>query len=140
MHIWVLMIVLLMTDCTSVFFVLLLIIVVSSSCRYYYQWHVMRSLGKSVLELKISALGDWSVLICSDKWIKVDLLCHSFVSPYLIILNFSSIDSTSYIVLITKNMFHQDEFRHLKVRLKTAECIFESEQKFSVLAKLLLYK
>ena len=126
-HILVFMIILLMTDSTSVFFILLLIIVLGSSCLYYYQWHVMRTLDKSILELKISALGDWSALVYSDKWIKVDLLCHSFVSSYLIILNFSSIDSTSYIVLITKNMFHKDEFRHLKVRLKTAECMSESK-------------
>ncbi len=126
-HILVLIIILLMTDSISVFSILLLIIVLSSSCLYYYQWHVMHCLDKSILELKINALGDWSVLIYSDKWIKVDLLCHSFVSPYLIILNFSSVDSNGYIVLITKNMFHKDEFRHLRVRLKTAECVSKSK-------------
>ncbi len=140
MHVLVVVIILLMTDPTPVFPILLLILILSGSFFYYYQWHVVRTLDKSILELRINASGDWSVLSFTEKRIKVNLLCNSFVSKYLIILNFSSINSSNYTVLITKNMLSKDEFRHLRVRLKTTECINASNRKFSVLARLLLYK
>ena len=140
MHILVVIIILLMTDPTPVFPILLLIIILSGSYFYYYQWHVMRTLDKSILELRINALGDWSVLLSTEKCIKVNLLCNSFVSSYLMVLNFSSINSINYIVVITKNMLSKDELRHLRVRLKTGECMGVSNRKFFVLIKLLLYK
>ena len=140
LHVLVLVIVLLAIDFSSVFFTLFLILTLVGSFTYYYQWHGIRILDKSIIEIGISSSGDWSVVTSIGKRIKVIPLCTSFVSQYLMILNFSSIDSGKYYVLVTKKMLNKDEFRHLIVRLRTAECMSTKDRKNSVLDKLYLIK
>lgn len=130
LHLLVAVILLLMTDSLPMIVILLLFILIISSYFYYYQWHVVRVFNKSIVEIHINASGDWSVFSCRGKQIKVDLLASSFVSQPLIILNFCSLNSRKYTVLITKNMLNENEFRHLKVRLKTDHCLGLIKGKF----------
>jgi hypothetical protein len=123
LHFLIAIIVVLMTASLSIISMLLLIMVIISSYFYYYQWHVARVLKKSIVEIHINSLENWSIFSYTGKRIKVDLLGSSFSSQSLIILNFCSFNSKKYTVLITKNMLNEDEFRHLRVRLKTAYSI-----------------
>lgn len=122
-HFLVAIIIVLMIDFLPIIVTLLLLIVITGSYFYYYQWHVTRVLEKSIVEIDINSLEDWSVFSYTGKRIKVDLLSSSFSSQSLIILNLRSLNSRKYTVLITKNMLTEDEFRHLSVRLKTARSI-----------------
>lgn len=121
LHFLVAIIIILMTNPLPIIVTLLLFMAIISSYFYYYQWHVARILEKSIVEIHINSLEDWSVFSCRGRRIKVDLLSSSFSSQFLIILNFRCFNSRKYTVLITKNMLNEDDFRHLRVRLKTAK-------------------
>ena len=90
------------------------------SYLYYYLWHVSYSLSKSIIQLKMNTSGEWTLVNSKNKTIKVTLQPSSFVSQYLLLLNFNSPNNKQYTVLIEKSMVSRDEYRYLKVRLKTS--------------------
>jgi uncharacterized membrane protein YgcG len=98
----------------------LLIIIIVSSYLHTYRWHVAQTLKRSILEVTLNSSGDFSIITYLAKPKKVILLASSFSSQYLIILNFCSSDSRKYTVLLTNGMITEDDFRHLKVHLKTS--------------------
>lgn len=97
----------------------LLLLIALSSYFYYYQWHVTQSLVKSIVKIKLSSTGEWSLINSQNKLIKVALQPTSFLSKYLLILNFYSLRNKKYTVLISKGRVNPNDFRRLKVRLKT---------------------
>ncbi len=116
------LIAIILTEPLSAFLLSLLIIAMMGSYIYYYRWHIACTLNKSITEVRVNALGDWSLSTFAGETIKSDLLCNSFVSQYLIILNFCSDNSAKHTVLITKSRIDADKFRHLKVHLKIEKC------------------
>lgn len=102
----------------SIFLVSLLLFVVIISYVYFYYLHVSKVLRKSVLEVYLTASGEWSVLASTGRYENVELLSSSFSSQYLIILNFCTATTKTYTLLIVKDMMGKDEFRHLRVCLK----------------------
>jgi len=104
---------------SSVVIAILALLLVISSFVYYYRWHVTQSLAKSIIRVKLSSIGDWSLINSQNKRIKATLLPTSFLSQYLLILNFHSLEMKKYTVLIPKGRVSSDDFRQLKVRLKT---------------------
>jgi len=97
----------------------LLLLLVLGSYLYYYRWHVAQSLEKSIVQVKLNSTGDWFLINSKNKRIKAILQSTSFLSQYLLILNFSSLESKSYTVLIPRDRIDPDDFRQLTVRLKT---------------------
>ena len=97
----------------------LLLLLVLGSYLYYYRWHVAQSLEKSIVQVKLNSTGDWFLINSQNKQIKAILQSTSFLSQYLLILNFSSLESKGYTVLIPRDRIDPDDFRQLTVRLKT---------------------
>jgi len=97
----------------------LLLLLVLGSYLYYYRWHVAQSLEKSIVQVKLNSTGDWFLINSKNKRIKAILQSTSFLSQYLLILNFSSLESKSYTVLIPRDRIDLHDFRQLTVRLKT---------------------
>ena len=103
----------------SFFVTALLLLLVLSSYLYYYRWHVTQSLVKSIIRIKLNSAGDWSLITAQNKLIKATLQPTSFLSKYLLILNFCSLGNKKYTVLIPKGRVNPSDFRRLKVWLKT---------------------
>ena len=103
----------------SLIVTILLLLIVLSSYLYYYQWHVAQSLVKSIVRVKLSAAGEWLLLNSKNKLIKATLQPTSFLGKYLLILNCHSLERKKYTVLIPKGRIHSNDFRQLKVRLRT---------------------
>jgi hypothetical protein len=89
-----------------------------ASYWYFYRWHVAQSLKKSIIEVSLNALGCWSLRTISTKYDNVTLLSNSFISQYLIILNFRISPRRTYTALIVKSELGENKFRHLIVCLK----------------------
>ncbi len=104
------------------------IALVVASFVYYYRLHIRTDLNKSVKAVRLDSAKNWGVKLQffkkSQDYTNVILLGSSFYSNFLIILNFSDLSQNSvvkatYSVLITPDSLSKDEFRRLKVRLKT---------------------
>jgi len=121
MHVLVAIIVVFMTQSLPIPILLFLLIIIATSYYYFYRWHVTRTLTKSILELHINSIGDWSVITSTAKHNNVTPLDSSFSSQYLIIINFSIPSTSKHSLLITKDMIGKNEFRRLRVRLKTKQ-------------------
>lgn len=102
----------------SILILVLSLLVIMVSYWYFYRWHVAHSLKKSIVEVSLNALDVWSVRTVSTKYNEVTLLSSSFVSQYLIILNFRLSPMRGYTMLIVKSEIDENKFRHLIVRLK----------------------
>ncbi|MCK5902101.1 MAG: hypothetical protein KAG28_03045 [Cocleimonas sp.] len=87
------------------------------SYLYFMRLHVTLSLKKSVSRVSMNTLGEFFI-ISKTKKMKVTLLKNSFSSQHLLILNFLS-DNGKHPVLITKSRVGNNNFRALKVRLRT---------------------
>ncbi|PID45859.1 MAG: hypothetical protein CSB47_07065 [Proteobacteria bacterium] len=85
---------------------------------YYLRVHYWQ-LGKcSALEINQDNDQQWAVLT-SDKWHLVELQPNSFVSPWLIVLNFKG-DSGCYTVMLPADSLDKDTHRRLRVRVRMA--------------------
>jgi hypothetical protein len=118
-HLLVAIIVIFMTQSLPLEALFFLLIIIASSYYYFYLWHITRKLHKSILELRINSSGDWSILTSTAKLNNVIPLDSSFSSQYLIIINFNVSNAGKYTLLIAKDMLSKNEFRRLRVRLKT---------------------
>jgi hypothetical protein len=115
-HLLVAVIIALVTS--SILLVSLSFLIVSLSYLYFYRLHVVKRLRQSIVEVSLATSGDWSVLTSTGQYENVMLLPSSFSSQYLIILNFCTVTTKRYTLLIVKGMMGEDGFRHLRIRLK----------------------
>lgn len=103
------------------------ILLVLLSFVYYFRLHIKADLKQSVSAIRQDSAENWGLQLHSSEnqdYISVALLASSFASNVLIILNFSdtskgSLAKGAYRVLITPDSVSEDEYRRLKVRLKT---------------------
>ena len=106
------------------------IILVVFSFVYYYRLYIKANLHRSVISIRQDSAKNWGILLQlsavsgSKEYINVSLMPASFYSNFLIILIFSDLSQRSmvkarYSVFITPDSVSEDEFRRLKVRLKT---------------------
>lgn len=94
------------------------------SVIYYFCLHISQSLAKSVILVQQDQSRNWFISTRGGHQLfTVELLPSSFVSRYLIILNFKNTKSRlffpTYSVLLTKDSLTADGYRMMKVRLKT---------------------
>ncbi|HFC91830.1 MAG TPA: hypothetical protein ENJ51_03370 [Leucothrix mucor] len=120
-HLIVALILVFMAQSLPIIALLYLLVIIASSTYYFYRWHISRTLNKSILELHINSSGDWSLLTFTKKYNNVTPLDSSFSSQYLVIINFSMTTIGQYTLLITNDMISKNEFRRLRVRLKTKQ-------------------
>jgi hypothetical protein len=85
---------------------------------YFFNLHYKQSSKKSVLEINQDAEKQWAVLV-GEKWHLVDLLPNSFVSPWLIVLNFKG-PTGRFSVILPADSMDEDTHRRLRVRVRMA--------------------
>ncbi len=108
----------------SLFTLFILVLGIAVSLVYYSKLHIFQSLKKSVLSIKQDSAKNWFISTKNGYHEEaVNLLGSSFVSNRFIILNYAHNNSVNlfpkYSVLITKDSLSTDEFRRLRVHLKT---------------------
>lgn len=90
---------------------------------YYYRLHVLQRSPRSVLQIEQDAAQNWLATIADqdgeNRVAQLNLRVSSFVSPFLLVLNFKGLDNASYTALITPGGLPEQDFRRLRVRLKT---------------------
>ena len=99
---------------------LLLVVIVNMAVAYYFvSLHYWQTLRSSILEINQDEKGQWSVLTKATGWQLVTLLPTSFLSTFLIVLNFKG-DKHRYSVILPAGCLDDDTFRRLRVRIKVA--------------------
>ena len=96
----------------------LLSLVIILSLYYFLRLYIFKNLDKSIESFSKDSMGNWYIQDVRNQQHPVQLLPSSFVSKFLIILNYAGIDKNKFSVLITRDSLEDDEFRRLKIRLK----------------------
>jgi len=102
-------------------FLLLVVLLVATIGFYFTRLHYWQNLKFSVLEINQDAQGQWSVRTNSKEndWHFVTLLETSFVSTFLLVLNFQG-KRRRYSVILPADSLDKDTFRRLRVRIRVA--------------------
>jgi hypothetical protein len=99
-----------------------LIFVILLSTYYYLRLYYFQTSNKSVIELKQDSAKNWMIstinTMKAQESFSVDLLPTSFISKWLIILNFVDNNRSHYKVIFTPDSLSANEFRHLYTRIK----------------------
>lgn len=94
------------------------IVVLVVVAGHFLNLHYKQSLKKSVLEINQDADKQWAVL-AGENWHLVDLMPSSFVSPWLIVLNFKG-RAGRFTVILPADSLGGDTHRRLRVRIRMA--------------------
>ena len=93
---------------------------------YYLKLHFWQNCSKSVTEFNQDAEGQWSLLCprlrrraSQSDWVLVELLGHSYVSTWLVVLNFKG-EGMHFTAILPADSLDPDTFRRLRVRLRVA--------------------
>ena len=112
----------LVIDVFSLWLSLFLVAMILYSFIYYLRLHVFQSLNKSVLSIRRDSTGNWLIKTSQNPQKNVSLSGSSFVSNYLIILNYKSHGLfKNNTVLLTVDSLSKDDFRHLSVAINTTK-------------------
>lgn len=95
-----------------------LIFLISLSARYYINLHYRQSLKKSITMIYQDSAKNWFISSHDSKRIEVQLLDSSFVSQFLMVINFIDLNKHEYPILITPDSLPKDDYRLLIVKLK----------------------
>ena len=102
------------------------------SCVYSICLHIKLNLKKSILAINDDLNKDWKITLKDNHFKNVTLSPASFISNYIILLNFRDIlEKSDYTSVITPYCVSKDDFRRLKVLVKTNK----SEEVIRVRAK-----
>lgn len=96
---------------------LILSILIVISVVYYYRLHILGALKRSVSRIGQDSVKNWVLETYDSRSINVSLLDSSFVSQYLIVLNYIDRSNNNYVVVFTCDSLSISDFRHLVVRL-----------------------
>ena len=97
---------------------LILFILIVISVVYYYRLHILGTLKYSVSRIGQDSVKNWILKTHDGRSRQVSLLDSSFVSQYLIVLNYIDRNKSNYVVVFTRDSLPISDFRHLIVRLK----------------------
>jgi hypothetical protein len=99
-----------------------LVFLILLSAHYYSRLYYFHISNKSVIELKQDSAKNWMIstinTMKAQESFSVDLLPTSFISKWLIILNFVDNNRSHYKVIFTPDSLSANEFRHLYTRIK----------------------
>jgi len=117
-------IILLSVDAFPLMLKVFLIILIVLSFSYYLRLHLVLTSKKSVLFIKQDSAKNWFITFNSKpaetELISVKLLPSSFISRFLIVLNYQDSQDTKHSILITKDSCYSNEFRYLMIAIKLA--------------------
>jgi len=89
------------------------------SLFYFIKLHLNMSLKQSIYSISRDINNKWWVNYKNKKNINITLSSNSFVSNYLILLNTIDASKKCSTIIITPDSIKKDQFRQLKVILKT---------------------
>ncbi len=98
---------------------IVVIFTITYSAYYFLHLHIWLDSKKSVKTIYQDSRYNWFLMDSTDVEKSVSLLPESFNSNYLIILNFDDNKNSKYSVIVTPDSVPRDEFRQLKVNLRT---------------------
>lgn len=100
---------------------LILVLAPLAAAYYLIRLHYWQNLKSSILEINQDNLGQWSLRTNNGEndWKFVTLRSTSFVSKYLIVLNFQG-EKSIHSVIFPATSLDKDTFRRLRVRVKVA--------------------
>lgn len=108
---------------TPIHWNLLLVVAIADVAIAYYfaRLHYWQNLKTSILEINQDEQRQWSVRANAEEndWHFVTLLPTSFISTFLIVLNFEG-EKRRYSVIFPAGSLDEDTFRRLRVRIKVA--------------------
>lgn len=90
------------------------------SLVYFSRLHIWKILDKSIKEIHQDSAKNWSVIVCDEETKSVQLLTTSFISTFLVVLNFKDLNSRIYTAIIVSDSLPGQDFRRLRVRIKTS--------------------
>lgn len=98
-------------------------IIIIASFAYYFLYYLALKLKKSVTSIKQDSVENWFIMLANndnDEELKsVSLLPSSFISRFIIILNFIDKKDTYYTVVIMPDSISSINFKHLYIKLKS---------------------
>jgi toxin CptA len=93
-------------------------LVAASGMRVYLR-HVSLTHAGAVVRLTWTSFGQWRLVTADGAEHSAVLQGDSYVHPWLVILNFKLATARTSVVLFPDSL-HQEDFRRLRVRLRTA--------------------
>ena len=105
-------------DVNLIYFILSLLCI-GISLVYFVRLHLTYCSNKSIYKIHIHTNDNWSVTFRDDVKDNISISASSFTSNILIILIFKDSSENFYTALITPDSVNKDEFRKLKVLIKT---------------------
>jgi hypothetical protein len=97
---------------------LLLFLVVLVSAYYYARLHVYKHSQRSVVRAVIDAENKWEILLADHSVHPARLHPTSFMSTFLMVLNFQTAHKRLYTLLVFPDAIPVETARRLRVRLK----------------------
>ncbi len=111
------LVILLFVNPISAYLNAVFIVCILVSLIFYYQRYIARVHQRSVRKLSQDSARNWFISLSNNTKIQVFLLSSSFVSCYLIILNYRDINNKHYVVVFTPDSLSSGDFRRLVVRV-----------------------
>ena len=112
----------------SVFFLwlkILLTILIVTSLTYYFRLHISNALDKSIHAIQQDSVNNWLIKTNGESEFNnltsVNILPNSFISKYIIVLNFRDTAQSQYSVIIMKDSLQEDDYRRLYLKLKLSD-------------------
>jgi len=91
------------------------------SLYFYLRKHAFKNLKCSVRKIKLDSMKNWSIFLNNNEQHRAELLPTSYMSNWLIILNFKSDAGCVQSAILTRFNIDPDCFRRLKIRLNSAD-------------------
>ena len=98
----------------------LLCALIAASAAHIYLRHVSLSHARAVVRLVWTRHGHWRLVTADGAAHNAELQGDSYVHPWLVILNFTLQPGGGTSVVLFPDSLHDDDFRRLRVRLRTA--------------------
>jgi len=101
------------------FGLLIITILILFSFFYYARLNLWQKLNNCVISIHQDTARNWAVITANNKdKISVELQANSFISPFLVILNFKDLKHKSYNVIFMPDSLSAHDFRRLRVRIR----------------------
>ena len=91
----------------------------AASAYFIHLRHISLTHARAVVRLTWTRHGDWRLVTADGMEQGADLLGDSYVHPWLVVLNFSLPRRGRASVVLFPDSLHADDFRRLRVRLRT---------------------
>ena len=103
----------------SILLSIMLLFAIAYSSYYFLHLHIWLDSKRSVTSIYQDSRNNWFLMDSANEETSVNLQTDSFMSNYLVILNFIDNKKIKYSVIITSDSIPRDIFRQLKVILRT---------------------